>query len=154
MSKNSERPELAAPPDPLAQRLFVLYAEGRRLALRAASRFGLTPAQLGVLKALERAGEAGQSDLGERLRMGASTVTGIIDRMERDGLLARSRDGADRRVVKVRLTDRGARLAGRIRFDPMEVLGEAVAGLSPAERHAFARLLDKLATNLARVISR
>ena len=60
---------------------------------------------------LEGVGDLSLSELSERIRAQNSTVTGIIDRMEREGLVVRARSSEDRRVVNIRLTDKGARIA-------------------------------------------
>ena len=48
--------------------------------------------------------------LGENAKVKRSTMTDMVDRMERDGLAERVRDDDDRRVVKVRLTQKGKRV--------------------------------------------
>lgn len=50
------------------------------------------------------------ADLAGRLMIGKSAVTKTVDRLEQRGLLIRTRDGADRRVVYATLTDAGASL--------------------------------------------
>jgi len=45
------------------------------------------------------------SDLSEELKLSNSTVSGIVDRLERQGVAVRERDERDRRIVYVRLTD-------------------------------------------------
>ena len=67
----------------------------------------LTGPQLTVVKLLETFGDLSLSALSERIRAQNSTVTGIIDRMEREGLVRRERSTDDRRVVHIRLTRQG-----------------------------------------------
>ena len=57
-----------------------------------------------MVKLLEQIGDLSLSELSERIRAQNSTVTGIIDRMEREGLVTRERSKEDRRVVYIRLT--------------------------------------------------
>ena len=49
-------------------------------------------------------------ELGNNARVKRSTITDMVDRLERDGIAERVRDGGDRRVVKVRLTERGKKI--------------------------------------------
>jgi len=49
-------------------------------------------------------------ELGKNARVKSSTMTDIVDRMEKDGIAARIRDDHDRRLVKVRLTKKGLRI--------------------------------------------
>jgi DNA-binding MarR family transcriptional regulator len=78
---------------------------------------GLSPARWRLLVALvaqtER-GEATIGDLASHLGVREPTVTATVDRAERDGLVARRRNPADRRVVVVGLTDQGRELVGTL----------------------------------------
>ena len=49
-------------------------------------------------------------ELGENARVKSSTMTDMVDRLERDGIAERIRDNGDRRVVKVRLTTKGKKI--------------------------------------------
>lgn len=80
---------------------------------------GLTFPQWMLLKALSRRGRMTAREVAEALDCTPANATGIIDRLERDGLAARSRSDEDRRVVYVRLTERGHRKV------------EEVVGLAP-----------------------
>ena len=65
------------------------------------------PAYLGVLMSLWREDGLKVVDLGRRAGLEPSTMTGMLDRMERDGLLARHPDPEDRRAQRIMLTDEG-----------------------------------------------
>src|SRR5262245_30487002 len=121
-----------------------LYTESRRLTKEMAREVGLTGPQLTVIKMLESFGDISLSSLSERIRAQNSTVTGIIDRMEREGLVQRERSTADRRVVFIRLTDKGARLAQKIEVEPMEIFRAALSSLSQADAKELLRILTKL----------
>lgn len=89
--------------------------------------FGVTPVQYAVLKLLwEEDGQSGAA-LGARLMLDSATVTGILDRLEAAGLVARRSDpGGDRRVNRVFLTPTGASLQGPLDA-VMDDLNRAVA---------------------------
>ena len=53
-------------------------------------------------------------DLGERLFIQPPSVTGVVDRLEREGLVARSKEEEDLRVRRVRLTDEGRAVIERV----------------------------------------
>jgi DNA-binding MarR family transcriptional regulator len=75
------------------------------------SRLGLNDGDLQCLDLISRRGPLGPSALARRAGLHPATVTGILDRLERGGWIARERDPADRRAVTVRaLRDRGAEL--------------------------------------------
>jgi DNA-binding MarR family transcriptional regulator len=73
--------------------------------------------------------------LGERLFLESNTLTPLIKRLEAAGLVARARDVADERVVRVRLTEAGRALAvdagclGQAVMDQTNLTPEAMAGL-------------------------
>jgi DNA-binding MarR family transcriptional regulator len=65
------------------------------------------PAYLGALFALWKEDGLKVVDLGRRSGLETSTMTGLIDRMERDGLVERRDDATDRRVQRINLTEKG-----------------------------------------------
>ncbi|ASW56706.1 MarR family winged helix-turn-helix transcriptional regulator [Plantactinospora sp. KBS50] len=82
---------------------------GQRWSAHLAERHGLTPAGMQVLFALARHGEAGHREIAERCFVRPATLTGIVDTLERGGLVTRRRDPADRRTVRLALTESGDR---------------------------------------------
>lgn len=135
-----EKPEV----DAIVETIVYLYTESRRLTKGMASQFGLTGPQLTVIKMLEQLGDLSLSSLSERIRAQNSTVTGIIDRMEREGLVRRERSTSDRRVVLIRLSEKGARLAQKIEVEPMEIFRSALSALSRDDVRDLLRILTKL----------
>ncbi len=84
-------PELKSDVDQVVETILYLYTESRRITKELARRADLTGPQLTVVKLLEQIGDLSLSELSERIRAQNSTVTGIIDRMEREGLVTRER---------------------------------------------------------------
>lgn len=70
----------------------------------------LTPPQMHCVMWLGLEGALPSRLLAERIGCGQPTVTGIVDRLEKSGLVARERGTDDRRVVRVTLTDAGSKL--------------------------------------------
>ena len=134
------RPEV----DAIVETIIYLYTESRRLTKGLASQFGLTGPQLTVVKLLESFDNLSLSSLSERIRAQNSTVTGIIDRMEREGLVRRERSTSDRRVVHIRLSDKGQKLARQIQVEPMEIFRGALQSLSQADLRDLLRIMNKL----------
>lgn len=80
-----------------------------RARLRIA--FGITLPQFDVLSELEHAGSAlTMSQLSQKLMVSNGNVTGVVDRLERDGHVRRRASAADRRVQYIELTDQGVAL--------------------------------------------
>jgi DNA-binding MarR family transcriptional regulator len=86
----------------------LLVKTGNRLA----GSLSLTQQKWVLLAALERHGECVLSQLGQSLLVTKANITGMVDRLERDGLVERRRDTADRRVWWVRLTPQGRKALG------------------------------------------
>jgi DNA-binding MarR family transcriptional regulator len=78
--------------------------------------FGLSPVQYNVLRILRGAGPDGAtcSQIGKRMLTHDPDITRLLDRMEARGLIARARDGADRRAVITRITEAGLEMVGGI----------------------------------------
>ena len=75
--------------------------------------FGLTESQLGVLESVFHLGPLAQGQICEKILKSGSNVTTVVDNLERDGLVRRVRDEADRRVQVVHLTEQGRDLVTR-----------------------------------------
>jgi DNA-binding MarR family transcriptional regulator len=73
---------------------------------------GLSPTQYNALRILRGAGDEGRacSEIAERMINRDPDITRLVDRLERRGLVARSREGRDRRVITTRITPAGLKL--------------------------------------------
>jgi DNA-binding MarR family transcriptional regulator len=114
---------------------------------------GLTQAQFDVLMLLEYQtadGSADQTTLGRMLVVNRSNVTGLVDRMERDGLVRRAGDPADRRLKRVRMTPAGAKLLERAEQAYAARTREVVAGLTANDLATLCRLLETVRTAVRR----
>jgi DNA-binding MarR family transcriptional regulator len=147
---SEDKPEI----DAIVETIIYLYTESRRITKDMASSYGLTGPQLTILKLLESFPDLSLSTLSERIRAQNSTVTGIVDRMEREGLVRRERSRTDRRVVHLRLSDKGARLAREIQVEPMEIFRQALLGLSAVDQRDLLRILTKLQRHVLEATSR
>jgi DNA-binding MarR family transcriptional regulator len=115
-----------------------------RLARERLARHGVTPVQYAVLQALwEQDGQSG-AEIGGRLVLDSATITGVIDRLEKLGMLARSADTGDRRVNRLMLTDAGRAPRAAMQA-AMDGLNREVAGLLGADAPILWRLLRQLA---------
>lgn len=147
-------PAPAAKPevDAIIETFIYLYTESRRLTKGMARELGLTGPQLTVIKLLEGFGDLSLSSLSERISAQNSTVTGIIDRMEREGLVRRERSKTDRRVVYIRLSDAGSKLAKKITVEPMEILRSTLATLDERDAKDLLRILTKLQSRVREAV--
>ncbi|MCF2527143.1 MarR family winged helix-turn-helix transcriptional regulator [Yinghuangia soli] len=109
------------------------------------ARFGLSTGRYRLLVDLEdHEGEKSPSQLAASLGVSRATVTGLVDGLERDGLVARRASAEDGRAMVVVLTARGA---GRLRDMAADHFGRLqllVSGLTPEERGVFLDLLGRI----------
>lgn len=116
-----------------------------RLAARqSAVRGEATKQELLALGVLGQSGPLRMSDLAERLGIGQSAVTPVVDRLEARGLARRTRSQADRRVWLVELTPEGEEVFAEEDAVYREVAAAMLAPLDPAERATLAALMDKI----------
>src|SRR3954451_4721682 len=99
----------------LGSALFRVAKLAKRSVRADLEELGLTMPQAMLLHHLAAdGGRRSARELGRECDMLASTATGVIDRLERDGYVRRERDLDDRRVVWVQLTDKGEALQGKL----------------------------------------
>ena len=147
-------PDLKNDIDSVVEAILYLYTESRRITKEMARRADLTGPQLSVVKLLEQIGDMSLSELSDKIRAQNSTVTGIIDRMEREGLVTRERSKEDRRVVFIRLTTKGRDLAREIPVEPMEIFKGAIESLTAQEVRDLMRILTKVAKRVRQAVQR
>ncbi|MFN8011871.1 MAG: MarR family transcriptional regulator [Holophagaceae bacterium] len=89
--------------------------------------FGLTGPQLWALWELNRRGPMSLKGLAERMHLDPSTVTGVVERLHRKGLVSREADAEDRRRVVLGLTEEGRKT---VRTAPHPAQGQLLHALS------------------------
>lgn len=76
--------------------------------------FPITPPQFSALVWLDRDGDMTIGELSQKMYIACSTMTDLIDRMEKNKLVTRVRDERDRRVVQVQLLNYGKEVIGQV----------------------------------------
>ena len=97
-----------------------------------------------VLNHLADSGPVSQQELGAALRINPSNLVGLLDLLEADGLLVRTRDRADRRRHLVELTAAGRQRLAKAWLAAEATERELLAPLSPAERVQLHGSLERL----------
>jgi DNA-binding MarR family transcriptional regulator len=123
------------------------------------AQFGLTGSQWAVLRHLQRAEQEGRvglrlTELSERLLIRPPSVTGVVDRLERAGLVVREGSPTDLRAKQVALTDRGHDLVRRILAVHDAQIDALLGGLSTDEVTEFYHLLTRLRQHLEGLLAR
>ncbi|MFY9941518.1 MAG: MarR family transcriptional regulator [Desulfobacterales bacterium] len=104
-------------------------------------RYGLTSPQSGVLRALFTQGPLSSTELSRRLFVTPSNITGIIDRLEKKGLVERLPKARDRRVTMITLTPQG-QVRSHSLPDPIEK--KLISGLGELQDSAVEDLSDTM----------
>ena len=106
-------------------------------------KYGLTMPQYQLLLAAVYGDATTLGSLADELNCSRGNLTGVADRLERDGWLVRERSTEDRRVVNIRLTEKGNRV-WEIKKELAKELQEIAKIWSPDERQIMLRAMERL----------
>ena len=119
-----------------------------RLLMRAMRPERLTVARWRCLAVLAEEDGIALGELADHAVIDRPALTHVIDQMEADGLVARRPDEADRRVVKVDLTDEGRALFDRVLPTAREVYAKAMREVPAKDYELMLALLRRMAAGL------
>ncbi len=129
--------------DGLVQLSFLVQS----LLSQAGAGVGLTSVQMRLLGVL-RDREPAMSEIARHMDLDKSSVTGLVDRAERRGLVSRISNTEDGRSIRVALTPTGKTLADNMTRDVGRRITELVEGLSTSETKQLAALASRLLGSL------
>jgi DNA-binding MarR family transcriptional regulator len=134
--------------EPNGRRVLLAYLRAVALAepvqRELAARHGISLADLYAVRVLARQGEVPISHYGDELGIPRSTITNLVDRLERAGLVERLPCPTDRRVTLVRLAPAGQKaVEGAVVLRDSEVAARLLA-LEPAAQAMLAELLERV----------
>jgi len=115
---------------------------------------GLTVPQWTTLQALAQTGSRGIGGLAREVRLSQATLTGIVDRLSRQGFVERLRDPSDRRSVQVALTEAGRQLLSTAPSPWQDQFRLHLASLPSDEATSLVRSLEQVAGWLEQPTSR
>ena len=121
------------------RRIFQVVQEHSKKAKRET---GLTGPQLWAIKVIAGSSAIKVSDLARGMYLHPATVVGILNRLEKVGLIERSRKDSDRRIVRITLTQMGRAL---VKKSPEVAQGLLVAGLETLSLRRLMSLSEGLA---------
>jgi DNA-binding MarR family transcriptional regulator len=130
----------------LALRELVMATERERLRL-AREVLGIGVNELVACGYIATTGPHTPSEIAERLQITTASVTELVDRLERNGLVRRVRHPTDRRKLLVTLTELGDQRAELMQERFARAMGQSAAGLTAAERETVLNFL-RTATDL------
>lgn len=108
--------------------------------------YGLTTTQFFLLTALYEEDGIFISVLARKVALDKATLTGMLDRLERDGLTERRADPEDRRAIRIHVTKKAERLRDELTELYHENNGMFLALLDEEEKKVFEQVVDKIET--------
>ena len=111
-------------------------------------RMKITPPQLIILELLHKLDESGMTDLARILNVTTAAMTGIIARLVRNGYVVRASDPNDRRIVRVRLTSKGAKTAKNMLEYRKKMIAKIFGVISKNERDEYLKILEHIMDHL------
>jgi DNA-binding MarR family transcriptional regulator len=116
-----------------------------------AQQFKTTLPRFDLMAQLERAPHGLQmGEISRRMLVTGGNVTGIVDQLERGGLIVRTEDPADRRAYRVKLTKEGRRLFGQMAAEHETWIVKLFSGIPKREQRALHESLSRLRAQLTR----
>jgi DNA-binding MarR family transcriptional regulator len=129
------------------QLCFAIYSASRAFGRAYApilEKLGLTYLQYAVLMVLWERDRISVRELGDRLALDSGTLTPLLKRLERAGIVTRERDTADERVVRIGLTAAGRKLEKKARDVPGALACRMGVDPSPRAVAEIAALRDEM----------
>jgi DNA-binding MarR family transcriptional regulator len=114
---------------------------------RAVEHLGLTAQQIGVILMIASGRATTPFELSRAMSYDSGSMTRMLDRLEKKGLIARSRSDKDRRVVQLELTPQGRNAAAQLPEIGATVLNEQLRGFSDADLATLIDLLSRFIAN-------
>jgi DNA-binding MarR family transcriptional regulator len=143
-----QQAKLLLPQELVASPVLLLMRLGSEIKVRVGVEFGeegFTPYQFGVLTMLEEGARETQATIADTLRLDRSQLVGLLDSLEKRGLIERKRDSQDRRRQAVSLTADGRKALVRLRAIVSRLQDEFLEPLDPGARDELYGLLLQLA---------
>ncbi len=126
-------------------RLSQCYQVAQKQCRDALRKTGLTQPQYEVLSQISDEEGIPLTRIGENMNVTGGNITGIVDRLERDGLVKRKRDKEDRRIIRAFFTSKGRNLYSKATPSYDRFLKNTFGDASDAELKRLQKSLDNLA---------
>jgi len=145
---NRETPRFSLP----AERYDLRIVRSLRRIIRAvdvhsrhlAQEHGVTVPQLLCMLKIDELGPMTQKELSDAVFLNPSTIVGIIDRLEKAGILARQRSDEDRRRTSISLTPKGKQMVEESPSPLQQSLAEGIESLPELEKATIALALERI----------
>jgi DNA-binding MarR family transcriptional regulator len=108
---------------------------------------GLTLSQMHTLEILGAAGDLRMTELAAKMGITTGSLTVLVDRLEKNGMVVRKPHETDRRSIRVGLTEEGGRLSVEHHKLHTQLTQEISSVLSPEETKAFIEILGRITSS-------
>ncbi len=128
----------------------VLMEIGRRIHVEFGAHMvsGITGSQFFVLQKINAQGRLTVSEVADKLSVSLSAITALVDRLVQAGLVVRSRDEKDRRLVWLEATDKGKEILGRCIESRRQVAAKYFGRLSDQDLEKLLEIYEKVLATL------
>ncbi len=156
--KPTSQTHLSTPAEIPFRALVQAFGTGRQVMEPFFAALGISAAQWSVLRAILRAEEEGVTelrltDLSSRLLIRPPSVTTVIDRLERAGLVLRAPSPTDRRAKTISFTAKGRQVVDHVLDGYGPQVDRVMGGLTPAEQKQLIGLLSSMQQHLDNLLS-
>jgi MarR family transcriptional regulator, organic hydroperoxide resistance regulator len=138
---NSQHTALSEFADKISEIMPVIMREFFRQESDKFCEIKITLPQLMVLEMLTRDSELRMTDLARSINVTTAAMTGVVDRLVRDGYVVRANTANDRRVIKIRLTVKGTRVAKSAIEQRKAIFRKMFGVVSQDDRKEYLRIL-------------
>ncbi|MDM5153957.1 MarR family transcriptional regulator [Bacillus sp. DX1.1] len=143
MISNYEREEISQ-----SLKVFIALSRANRSVMditnKSIQHNGLNPTEFAVLELLYHKGNQPLQQIGERILIASGSITYVVDKLEKKGLVKRNPSPNDRRVIYAQLTERGEALIASIFPNHEKVIHDSFEMLTIEEKNELLSLLKKV----------
>jgi MarR family 2-MHQ and catechol resistance regulon transcriptional repressor len=129
-------------------KLFIVLSRAFRSvgdqANKSIQSFGLNPTEFAVLELLYNKGDTPLQQIGGKILIASGSITYVVDKLEKKGLLIRKQCSKDRRVTYASLTEEGIQFMEKIFPEHEQYINQIQSSLSVEEKETLISLLKKL----------
>lgn len=119
---------------------YIIRRKGREIL----NDFNITVPQFSALQILINNGDMTIGELSQKMALACSTITDLIDRMEKSELVIRKKDDKDKRVVRIEVLPKGFDILNRVLDKRREFLGSKLKDFSDKDKMELNRGLESL----------
>ncbi|MEO0140487.1 MAG: MarR family transcriptional regulator [candidate division WOR-3 bacterium] len=109
------------------------------------SRHHLSPPQFDIMTTIYFEGELSQNEMPKKLHLAKSTISALLDRLEKQGMITKKKTPDDKRISTVRLTFKGTNVIEQVIERRRELLRELYSHLSERQREEFNEIISRFA---------